>query len=169
MSLDHLSNWAIRPTPIIVQLGENESALGNDCPDHFVRKWLSYTNLLHWTILRNCSQLWTLKDDFLERWTILLDHYLEWLPRRMTVLDHSSTLATWVLNLAASTVILQWEAIWATLRLAREIWRINQSCEVLTKARGNIQPLWIKPKVKTNKMLCESNAKVRGNVQPLWA
>jgi hypothetical protein len=27
------------------------------------------------------------------------------------------------------------------LRLAREIWRINQSCEVLTKARGNVQPL----------------------------
>jgi hypothetical protein len=74
-----------------------------------------------------------------------------------------------LLNLAASTVILQWEAIWATLRLAREIWRINQSCEVLTKAMGNVQPLWVKPKVRTNEMLCKSNAKVRGNVQPLWA
>jgi len=80
------------------------------------------------------------------------------------------SISEWMLlNLAASTVILQWEAIRATLRLAMEIWRINQSCEVLTKARGNVQPLWVKPKVKTNEMLCESNAKVRGNVQPLWA
>jgi hypothetical protein len=46
-----------------------------------------------------------------------------------------------VLNLGASTSILQSEAIWATLRLSREIWRINKSFEVLTKARGNIQPL----------------------------
>jgi hypothetical protein len=34
------------------------------------------------------------KNDFLERWTILLDHFSEWLPRRMTVLDHSPTLTT---------------------------------------------------------------------------
>jgi hypothetical protein len=96
-----------------------------------------------------------------------------------------------LLNLAASTVILQWEAIWATLRLSREIWRINQSCEVLTKARGNVQPLRVKPKVGTNEMLydlvdqdvslqkpagtynlCEhrqTSPKVRENIQPLWA
>jgi hypothetical protein len=43
--------------------------------------------------------------------------------------------------------------IWVTLRLAREIWRINQSCEVLTKAKGNIQPLRVKPKVRMNEML----------------
>ena len=59
-------NWAIIPALITVQPGENESNLGNDCPDHFLRKWLSCTNLLHQTILRNCSQLWTSK---------------EWLPR----------------------------------------------------------------------------------------
>jgi hypothetical protein len=40
------------------------------------------------------------------------------------------------------------------------------SCEVLTKARGNVQPLSLKTKVRENKILCESNAKVRGNIQP---
>jgi hypothetical protein len=38
----------------------------------------------------------------------------------------------------------------------------QQSCEVLTKIRGNLQPLKVKPKVRTNEMLCKSNAKVRG-------
>jgi hypothetical protein len=52
-----------------------------------------------------------------------------------------SALIAILLNLAALKVILQREAMWATLRLAREIWRINQSCEVLTKSRRNVQPL----------------------------
>jgi hypothetical protein len=43
--------------------------------------------------------------------------------------------------------------MWATLKLDREIWRINQSSEVLTKAKGNVQPLHVKPKVRTNEML----------------
>ena len=64
-------NWAILPMLITVQLGENESALGNNCLNHFLRKWLSepFPNemtVMHQppkrTILQNCSQLWTSKE-----------------------------------------------------------------------------------------------------------
>ena len=94
LNLDHSSNWAIPPALNKVQPGENESALGNDCPNHFLWKWLSYTNLQNgpfFEIAHNCELR---KNDCPTRWTILLDHYWEWLSRRKIVLDHSPTLAT---------------------------------------------------------------------------
>ena len=45
LNLDHSPPRAIPPALNKVQPGENEYALRNDYPDHFLRKWLSYTNL----------------------------------------------------------------------------------------------------------------------------
>jgi hypothetical protein len=57
MSLDHSPNWAIPSALIIVQPGENESALGNNCPNHFLTEMFVLHQPPKYTILRNYSQL----------------------------------------------------------------------------------------------------------------
>ena len=94
MSLDHLPNCAISSTLIIVQPRKNDFSLGNDCLDHFLRKWISCTNLQNIPFFKTAHNCELQKNDYSMRQTIILDHYLEWLPRRMTILDHSPTLDT---------------------------------------------------------------------------
>jgi len=71
---------------------------GNDCPAP-----TSYNGPFFKTAHNH--ELW--KNDFPERHTILLDHYSEWLSRRMTSLDHSPTLATRGINVYGTSAIYQ--------------------------------------------------------------
>jgi hypothetical protein len=83
MSLDHPPNWVIPPTLIIVQPGENKSALGNAYPqllnlDHSPNgnhcpAPTSYNKPFCETT-HNCELR---KNDCPKRRTILLDHYSE--------------------------------------------------------------------------------------------
>ena len=139
--LDHSPNWAIPPTLIIAQPGENESTLGNVCPwllnldhspnwaiclalnmvkprenesslgngstDHFLWKWLSYTNLQNIPFFETTHHCELQKNDCPTKWTILVDHYSEWLPRRMIVLDHFPTPDTMGIVVYGTSTIYQ--------------------------------------------------------------
>ena len=94
LNLNHSPNWTIPPSLITVKPRDNDSTLGNDCPDHFLSKWMSCTNLQNGPFFETAHNCELRKNDCLVRQTIVLDHYSEWLPRRMIVLDHSPTLAT---------------------------------------------------------------------------
>ena len=85
------------------------------------------------------------KNDYPERWTIMLDHFSEWQSRRMNVLDHSPTLATRGITIYGISTI--YRTIFITKMIVRsrpffelENSRLSEISNHFPDWKGNAQP-----------------------------